>query len=130
MYVGMYIRAVYAHKHMVYAHIPFMRGPKPPVTQHGHTVQADEPDLQYQYKVAHAMVGRARLDLLHRAVAERVQAKVITGNKDMIRMFNFFARYQAGMGHAVIGYKQFLGAARLPLTRVTLKSQFSTRVFG
>jgi len=72
----------------------------------------EEHDLAYQYKVAHAMVGRARLDLLHRQVGERVQAKVITGNKDMIRMFNFFAQHKKGMGHGVIGHKQFLCIAQ------------------
>lgn len=59
------------------------------------------------------MVGKLRLNLLHKLVGEMVQAKVITGNKDMIRMFNFFASINkdaaGGGAHVTIGYKQFLG---------------------
>mmetsp|Transcript_6716 Transcript_6716/g.16460 ORF Transcript_6716/g.16460 Transcript_6716/m.16460 type:complete len:316 (-) Transcript_6716:110-1057(-) len=72
-------------------------------------VRADARELGYEYKTAHAMIGSVRLDLLHKEVAERVQAKVVTGNKDMIRMFNFFARKKSGSGHVTIGHKEFLG---------------------
>lgn len=44
---------------------------------------------------------------------EMVQAKVITGNKDMIKMFNFFAQNsEKGAGHLTIGYKEFLSIAQ------------------
>ena len=73
--------------------------------------------LSYQYKVAHAMVGKLRLNLLHKLTGEMVQAKVITGNKDMIKMFNFFAaQKEQGVGghaaHVTIGYKEFLKIAQ------------------
>mmetsp|Transcript_3480 Transcript_3480/g.6933 ORF Transcript_3480/g.6933 Transcript_3480/m.6933 type:complete len:316 (-) Transcript_3480:79-1026(-) len=72
-------------------------------------IRGDARELGYEYKIAHAMIGATRLDLLHKEVAERVQAKVVTGNKDMIRMFNFFAKKRSGSGHVSIGHKEFLG---------------------
>lgn len=72
----------------------------------------EEDPMEYQYKQAQALVGRARIENLHRQVKERVQAKVVSGNKDMIRTFNFFAKNEGTKGHAVIGHAQFLSIAQ------------------
>mmetsp|Transcript_37281 Transcript_37281/g.76410 ORF Transcript_37281/g.76410 Transcript_37281/m.76410 type:complete len:337 (-) Transcript_37281:108-1118(-) len=72
----------------------------------------DQDPIEYRYKTAQALVGKARIDSLHVQVADRVQAKVVSGNKDMIRTFNFFAKNEGGRGHGVIGHEQFLPIAQ------------------
>jgi len=77
-----------------------------------YTVQAltPEPDedlqMNYRYKVAQALVGKARLDRLHEEIGERLTAKVVASNKDMMNIFNMYAMIGKELGHPVIGYEE------------------------
>uniref|UniRef100_A0A7S4KPR6 EF-hand domain-containing protein n=1 Tax=Guillardia theta TaxID=55529 RepID=A0A7S4KPR6_GUITH len=68
---------------------------------------SDDP-LIYRYSVAQAIVGKSRVDDLNRQLAERVTAKVTSAPKDMMKLFNFYARTGADLGHPIIGHMEFL----------------------
>lgn len=78
-----------------------------------------EGSIAYRYKSTQALVGSARLDTLHRDISDRVTSKVVSGNKDMIRMFYFYATTVKGVG--VIGHVEFEAIARKLGTYITLR---------